>query len=345
MLPVDLVDKLAQCAANDFVTPRDNSFHWLSRFTTMVVVGLALELPELGYELRTIARECIPYFKYRIITRRGFEHAAKVIAFVGWMLIVGGVAGERVEEVNVKDSDARIQECSDAKVQAATLEAGDAAKSAKTAHDEADAVKGIANAAKKDAKDALAKAQAAQRELAHAESDAAKAQAIASNALRKSTEAESRTERAEHQADEVSKKVETAKSDVAVLQSLMSARRIIDTKPFEQLKQLKGKSILTYSTYDDEPRTLCGAISSALRSTAQMNAMGGCGAMEIVGPGIIVTGPDLSESRVVAKALSEAIGVNVTPVPDSPTGPNRQTGNPSLLKVIVGPKGLFWFEK
>ena len=68
-----------------------------------------LELPELRYELRMIVRESIPYFRYRILTpseRR--VHLAKVIAFIGWILIVVGVAGERVAEVKVKDFDVRI---------------------------------------------------------------------------------------------------------------------------------------------------------------------------------------------------------------------------------------------
>lgn len=96
----------------------------------MVAAGLVLEAPELAYELKGIAREWIPYFRYRIITRPRREHAAKVLAFIGWILIVAGVAGERVAEVKVKDFDIRIQECSDAKVRAATIEAGDAAASA-----------------------------------------------------------------------------------------------------------------------------------------------------------------------------------------------------------------------
>lgn len=73
-----------------------------------------------------------------------------------------------------------------------------------------------------------------------------------------------------------------------------------------------------------------------------MNAGGGCGEKEFSPPGISVTGPDLSESELVAKSLSEAIGVNVTAVPDDPKSPLRP-GSP--LKVLVGPKGLFSFGK
>lgn len=162
MLPPDLVAKLNQCAGNDFVGPRDSWFNWLARFTTMVAVGLVLELPELVYELKLITREWIPYFRYRIRTPRERRlQTAKVVAFIGWILIVAGVVGERYAEVRVKDFDASIQGCSDAKVREATIEAGDAQTSAKGAADaakrakqEADQVTGIATAAKTGAADA-----------------------------------------------------------------------------------------------------------------------------------------------------------------------------------------------
>jgi|SRR5580658_333672 hypothetical protein len=222
MLPPDLVEKLAQCATHDFVGPRDLWFGRLARFTTAVFVGLVFELPELRYELKLIAREWIPYFKYRILTPRERNiQAAKVLAFVGWILIVVGVGGERYSEVKVKDLDASIQECGEAKLRAATLEAGDAAKSAKTAHEEADSVKGIADEARADAKDALAKARAAQRELAHAEADAVKAQAAASKALSSADKAES------HIADAL-QRAETAEREAAKLKERFADRSLSD---------------------------------------------------------------------------------------------------------------------
>lgn len=166
MLPADLAAKLQQCAANDFAGPRDYWFSWLARFTTMVAVGLVFELPELAYELRVIAREWIPYLRYRIITRPHREHIAKVIAFIGWILIVAGVAGERVAEVKVKDFDARIQQCSDVKVTKAVLDAGDAATSAKTARGEADALQIKAGALNKQLDRVKAEAEAAQGKVA-----------------------------------------------------------------------------------------------------------------------------------------------------------------------------------
>jgi hypothetical protein len=314
---------------------RDFWFRWLIASTVLVFIGVVLEEAEgwTSYLKRLLPLQ--PITEYRL---------TKKLARFGWILIVAGVMGEGMFEVLVSRADARLHRFDEALLTEGKREAGDAAASAKIAHGEADAVKGIADEAREDAKDALSKAQSAQRSLAQAESDAAKAQAIASNALRRSAEAESHIESAVHQADEVSKKVDAAKNDVAVLQSLMSARHMLDVKPLERLRPLKGKMILTSSTQDDEPKNLCMAIRSVMQSTAEMNAVGGCGSLESMSPGIFVTGPDLAESTLIAKALSEAIGVTVTPVPDSPTSPLRQ-GNPAVLKVFVGPKGLFWFGK
>jgi len=244
MLPDDLVAKLSQCASTDFVGPRDHAFHWLAGFTTTVFVGLVLELPELRYELKLIARDWIPHFRYRILTPSEHRlHAAKVIAFIGWIFIVVGVGGERYEEVRVKDFDASIQECSDAKVRAATLEAGDAATSAKVAHQEADAVKGIADEARADARDALVKAQAAQRELARAEADAAKAQAVSSNALSKAAEAESHLAEA----------MRGVKSLEADLERLRTPRHLYHkAKIAPLLKEFSGTEYVFIGTCEDQ---------------------------------------------------------------------------------------------
>lgn len=182
---------------------------WFTRLliaTFLVVFGLVLEGPELWHEIHSITQ--------RWMFRRHFhfslpeEHTpewAKLFAFVGWMFIVVGVAGEFVADSFLSKADGYVQKFDEILLAETTRSAGNARISAeraalaaaaakadaKTAKEEAGAVKGIADAARKDAKDALAKAQVAQRSLAHAESDAAKAQAAASDALSKSTEAES----------------------------------------------------------------------------------------------------------------------------------------------------------
>jgi hypothetical protein len=104
MLPTDLVAKLNQCAATNLAAPRDHWFNLLAGFTTLVAVGLVLELPELRYELRLIAREWIPYFRYRIISYPHREHVAKVVAFIGWILIVGGWPVSVLQKLKSKTS-------------------------------------------------------------------------------------------------------------------------------------------------------------------------------------------------------------------------------------------------
>jgi len=115
----------------------------------------------------------------------------KFTALAGGILVTMGVAGELLVTNKASSVETQLRENSHKIEALLTKEAGDAATSAKTAHGEADAVKGIADEARADAKDALAKARLAQSELAHAEADAAKAETVSSNALSKAAEAES----------------------------------------------------------------------------------------------------------------------------------------------------------
>lgn len=135
---------------------------------------------------------------------------AERIALGSAFLVLVGVVGEYVADIESieaqKHLHKRIQRLSmavlllglsgdvlgivmgQAEMTALTREAGDAASSARVAHLEAGAVKGIADEARADAKDALAKAQAAEHELARAESDAAKAQTVSAEALRSASD-------------------------------------------------------------------------------------------------------------------------------------------------------------
>src|ERR1700733_13210318 len=94
MLPPDIVAKLHECTTQNFLATRDIWFVWLSRSTKCVVFGLILELPELAYETIDFARNRIDRFRYKIVLIESRLEIAKLIAFVGWFLIVVGVAGE-----------------------------------------------------------------------------------------------------------------------------------------------------------------------------------------------------------------------------------------------------------
>jgi hypothetical protein len=243
MLPPDLVAKLNECAKTNFIGARDTWFFRQSLFSWVVIVGLVLEGPELIHEMLSIARANIRRFKSSITLLENHVELAKVAAFVGWIFIIVGLVGELKAGSKIADLSASSQGCSDAKVTKATLEAGDAAASAKTAHEEADAVKGIADEARADARDALTKAQSAQRELAHAEADAAKAQTVASKALSTSDKAES------HLADAMRR----AKELTDELDRLTTPRHLFHkTKIAAPLKAFRGTEYVFIGTCADK---------------------------------------------------------------------------------------------
>jgi hypothetical protein len=156
VVPPDILAKLNECAKTDLIGTRDWWFRVLKWSTTTVAAGLILELPELVYELTDIARNRIQRLKYRIVLSETKLEIYKVVAFIGWFLIVAGVVGERYAEIRVNDLDATIQGCNDARLAETEQEAGDAKASAKTAHDEADAVSVAADKAREKV-DAVAK--------------------------------------------------------------------------------------------------------------------------------------------------------------------------------------------
>jgi|SRR5579872_3425670 len=142
MLPPDVVTKLNECAKTDFVSMRDWWFGFVSCATALVGFGLVLEAPELVHDLIPIGRKVIAKLKKSSTEFPKHETPdwVKVVAFIGWIFIVVGVVGEERGGIKVNSLDANIQECSDAKVREATIEAGEAGDSAKRAHDEADVV-------------------------------------------------------------------------------------------------------------------------------------------------------------------------------------------------------------
>jgi hypothetical protein len=215
MLPPDCLNNADACMKALHSTA-DLWFGRLSLSTKVVAVGLVFEAPELIWEIAFIIRCKYEKWKLHItFPERHVPDLVKVVAFVGWFLIVGGVVGEWYTEGKFNEADTNIQELNDVLRTEAIKEASDAATSAKIAHEEADAVKGIADEARADAKDALAKAQAAQRELANAEAGAAKAQAAASNALTTATDASARAGKAEASLGEAETEAKNAENSAS----------------------------------------------------------------------------------------------------------------------------------
>jgi len=166
----------------------------------------------------------------------------KRLAKFGWVLIVLGVIGEGLFEGATSWTDGILQDFSNTLLAITTEQAGNAAKSAKIAHDEADAVKGIADEARVDAKDALAKAKSAQLELARAEADARKAQALATDALTTATDASTRAGKAEASLEKAETEAKDAENSASgALDIAREARR--DAASFENdLARLKKQA-------------------------------------------------------------------------------------------------------
>lgn len=115
-----------------------SSLHWwLGFWTLLVVVGVALEMVFVVWEYIEDLREF----------RRGLHPPDKpnlllfVLGFLGAGLVAVGVAGELYAESKIATVETCIRKGNDALFLLLSKEAGDAAAAAKTAHNEADAVK------------------------------------------------------------------------------------------------------------------------------------------------------------------------------------------------------------
>jgi|SRR5581483_3529 len=174
MLPPTLSPRLTVLAARitqaadaairgDLESLRNAYFHGLLWMTGVVVIGLAMEAPEVWYDT-------VSFFKR---TGKAIEHDwVKPLAALGWLLIIIGVAGEGVSEGLVSNADGLLQTFNNILLAETTKAAGAAGLSARAAANaasqakkEADQVTGIAKAARSTADDARAGATAAQRQV------------------------------------------------------------------------------------------------------------------------------------------------------------------------------------
>src|SRR5260370_34816798 len=109
MLPSGLTDKIDDLMKADLLYWRGLWFGRLLLANAFVIGGLVLEYPELRYDMRSVDRNRIRFLRYRIVILERRLELAKVIAFVGWILIVVGVAGEMITEAVVFDADRNIE--------------------------------------------------------------------------------------------------------------------------------------------------------------------------------------------------------------------------------------------
>jgi hypothetical protein len=259
--------------------------------TAFVVIGLVVEYWHDVKEFWIIVHwpmAAFPWDKFKTL--------------IGGILVTIGVAGELFVTYRASRVETDLRNNSHKIEALLRQQAGDAAASAKIAHDEADAVKGIADAAKKDAEDALAKGQAALRSLAQAESDAAKAQTAAANALETASKAKKVADEARQEVTEAIEKLKQVKSGRSILHS----DRVVAA-----LKQFSGTSYMFSGVgADEDSLNLVKQIDDVLRRAGwkRQPAHGRYPAINVFEPS--------NADQSVSVALTSGVTVSV----DSPEG-------------------------
>jgi hypothetical protein len=237
---------------------------WFGRLllsTKVVAVGLIFEAPELAYDTSAIVRRKIDKWKRRETSSE--FHAvpdwAKVIAFIGWILIVGGVVGEWFAESKIYDSDTSIQELNDTLLKEATNNAGDAKTSAKDAESDASNAKASADAASFVAGDALSKSRAATDAASNAQQEAVAVEKQADDLLAKYKKAENELDSERATRQELEKSL--APRELFIL------RYADGTYNTDELKKFSGTSALIEYIPDFEAERAARFIASALEAS------------------------------------------------------------------------------
>jgi len=133
MLPPVQVKYIDDLMRSDLLYWRDLWFGWLLLSTKLVVVGLILEGPELIHEFFSIRGRVRVEAFGASLQESHTPDWVKIVALLGWLLIVAGVAGEWITDAVISDADNNIQAFNNALLAEAAKEAGDAKSSAQGA--------------------------------------------------------------------------------------------------------------------------------------------------------------------------------------------------------------------
>jgi len=166
----EIVRALDVAIRRDLQNNRDSFFLWLLISAAVVVIGVALEGPELVYETINIVRR-------RCIRKRPLRTPdwVKITALLGWCLVVLGVAGEVVAERFTSLADGNLQTFNDILLSDAIKKAGDAKASAIGAADASQRARGEAENAKSAALNATELGEIAHREADSVHQEVSKA--------------------------------------------------------------------------------------------------------------------------------------------------------------------------
>jgi len=165
---------------------RDCWFVLLLVCTGIVALGVILEEAELW----------LPEGKPRLDMAKGtfmpsrWNKWKNQTARIGWILIILGVVGEGLFEAAVSRADGMLQDYNDTLLASAIERAGNAATSAKTAHDEADRSQLAASNALTLARGARQEADSFEADIKTAKQQAAEAESHLSDALEREVKAE-----------------------------------------------------------------------------------------------------------------------------------------------------------
>jgi hypothetical protein len=112
-LPPEFIEALDNMVKADLLNWRDAWFHCLLWSTGAVAIGLFFEGPELWHEIRHILMDRRDRRMFFALTSHEVPPRWKVLAFVGWIMIAVGVAGEGIFEAMVSRADGQVQTFND----------------------------------------------------------------------------------------------------------------------------------------------------------------------------------------------------------------------------------------
>jgi hypothetical protein len=281
-------------AVSDFSKSLSSLNHLLVAMTAIVVAGLIIEyFPEIPHEWRKFIR--IGGWKALRTKRAAWRPLA---IFLGTALVTGGVAGELLfewlsfqKEGQLEDANTKLNTFLQGKAQSAEDSAKGAAGAATNAIGASAIAMGLGQEASKEA-------ESFEGKIASTSRQAGSAKSIADGAKKE-------VDGAKRDADSVRAEVRAATQELQVVEDFVSARHVIDLKPFDNLKNLKRKIVVLIALEGDPEaigfcQDLVDKLSPALgwvdTTTAHKTKfpLSSCGGMEgpQSGVGVLVSGSD-----------------------------------------------------
>lgn len=296
-----------------FEAYRATCFNWLLAATALVIVGLVLEGPELWLEITAI----VQHWRFTRNFHFSFpeEHApdwVKLIAFVGWLFIVVGVAGEYVADSFVSKADGYVQ-----------------------TFDEI-----LLNEAQRNTSFARERASAAYERAAQTEKEAADDLKATNIARQKAEEARQKAEGFQLQVAQANERAANAERETAKLTNRFSDRVLTYEQiatMFPKLHAFSGQEFIITAYWEiREPKTLAERIFTLLTTAGWKHTpLPGGGVMLLGGMSGIVASID-PKSDPQTKGAAEALvsGLNADGI-EAQVREEEFSGNPAHNKILI----------